>query len=382
MKAIKYLITCSLFNNLLFAGGVVDGGGGEIGTTPISKVTEQIISTWKKALSEDLHINLVGRLENLYETYFFSEKEAIKAFTAVAKIKYEDPSKAIEVFQEYYPAKKNNDDDYILEFEFYNKLKNLKRNTKLKEQLKRTKLTINTKDYCKDFKGNDVDGSVTAFELKADVCVSSFALSRFPIYSIEQVVTIIILHEISHLVGNDEDHAYAMQSFVANNMNRLLKSESKAPHMTMHSKFVNDAQYLNTVAFYLEQGNLYKAGEAMGTLVGIMKSMLNLLGSSVYNIVPENPTEEVAKTWLKLSNTINSYEVLGEKISKGMTIDSYQVECKKEFKAHEELMGEIAWLVSKRKGAVESLKNIGEKMNICKPRDYNSFEISPKIFDF
>jgi len=85
---------------------------------------------------------------------------------------------------------------------------------KLLKQFYSTQFEVKMEGYCKDSDGNNVDGSVSESKPNA-VCISAFSISKK--LSKERArgeVLALIAHEVSHLVGADEEDAHEIQEEV------------------------------------------------------------------------------------------------------------------------------------------------------------------------
>ncbi len=73
---------------------------------------------------------------------------------------------------------------------------------------------IDFKEKCFDQNGVEKLGSVSEFSLKADICLSKSKFLKVPTKNLQRVMTSVLLHEISHMFGANEEQAKAFEDFI------------------------------------------------------------------------------------------------------------------------------------------------------------------------
>lgn len=165
--AVSFVFVTSLDLKCI-AGGVSDGGG-DIGTTQPAKI-EWIIS----ALREYAAPAIIGFL-NREETNFRRMSEAERVGSPYQKL-------------------------FLHDYDVFEVIRNIK-------------IEIRESYPCYDQAGNPKDGSVDS-QVPNQVCISAYAISKKVNNQNYQAETIaLLLHEISHLVGADENEANQIQSY-------------------------------------------------------------------------------------------------------------------------------------------------------------------------
>lgn len=85
---------------------------------------------------------------------------------------------------------------------------------------------IELKETCKDLHDNEKTGSVSAFSMDATICLSKQKLSKNLPEVLKKQTHALIFHEISHLMGLDENNAQATQDIIIKYYDKLTKSGS------------------------------------------------------------------------------------------------------------------------------------------------------------
>lgn len=201
--------------NITAGEGGVDGGGGDINTTPISLVTRIINKTWnnyKTPNSNNYFYRVIGSMEGDVFSGIIPNWELVESYVNFAT---ENPQSSMNYFRNHWNVSQNI--PHRLPTEGYS-TKNFA------ISIQDTPLIIKEDAPCLDFNGNEVDASVTSFDLSSSICISSYRLSRFPSYSIKGTAITLLGHEIAHLFGANEDVAEKVEKAIETYIPKMFSS--------------------------------------------------------------------------------------------------------------------------------------------------------------
>lgn len=167
---IKYVFVCSLlWANFSWAGAVSGGGGG---TLPAEEVDEKYL------------VDAVVKSRSVIDAFLKDIEGNLILFGN------ESPDLFVHAFEKLF--KKDHD---------------------IFELLPKVQIEINRNGPCFDFEGNPVDGSVKS-RFENGICMSLPKLKEKLTYANYQgEIAALVLHEISHLMGADENEATTMQKY-------------------------------------------------------------------------------------------------------------------------------------------------------------------------
>lgn len=90
--------------------------------------------------------------------------------------------------------------------------------------------TLQVLEECLSHQGKSKSASVTDFNINGEICISGTHLSQLPPESLRKQVHALLFHEISHLLGYNEDHANHIQSIILAHYDSLFTKENSNSH--------------------------------------------------------------------------------------------------------------------------------------------------------
>jgi len=195
-----------------FGGGVIDGGGGETIYPSIEEVKLAIQLTWEKASTFDLQ-------KNLMENYHLVNLGAGVTNDNRAELLLKEPYRGKnpqEIDKEVKRIEKklseiNSDDDLYSELVdqmmvlLDDQMNYIHKSTTLAQS------KIIYEDICLDKFGVAKDATVSEYKIGADICFSLERLKKIPSASLEKEIFGLLVHEVGHLLGENEEVAHQMQ---------------------------------------------------------------------------------------------------------------------------------------------------------------------------
>ena len=150
------------------------------------------------------------------------------------------------------------------------------------DYLKLSHLTILENGPCPARDKAHAAGSVSAFKVGADLCLSVSELSRTPPGGLRAQVTSVLAHEMAHLLGFDEEIAAAVQKSIVENFGEISRADGSmlvyqvAGAMTsVQSALFNARSFSNEGAMGIGYYLLGYAGGTLNTLVDMLPDGYN-----------------------------------------------------------------------------------------------------------
>lgn len=189
-------------------GGTLDGGGGD----PVLATREQVVKAVNDSWSlltkttpanplisaEYVLADLLWPITGKLDTNDPEIREAQKAHAMLAKIFSLPPDRRIGFPRPKFP--------------------NI-------EQLGKKRLQMLEKGLCSGSAHKATTASVTKLSMEGEICVSIDGLQRLATASLSHAVLALLVHEIAHLVGYDEDDAKFLENYFIKNIDKILRKD-------------------------------------------------------------------------------------------------------------------------------------------------------------
>lgn len=236
MKKIFLLLLTLTLTNTLWAeggntGGMDGGGGGTLPTEPVSIFTIQ-------SIAEESKQQLL---------YLFNYYEYLKGYSSKNSL-----------FQKLFGGTR-----------------------KVQEVLKDLRLEVRTDKPCYTAKGTEVDASIYA-QKSNTICLSAFRISKkVDKVLAEREVTALLMHEVSHFLGTNEEEALDLQKEIARFISDS-KSDSKLKEAELRYEFSHFQSQLSSGIDFLEKNQLTKAKEQLSIAIDNLQPWQFLASSAPY----------------------------------------------------------------------------------------------------
>jgi hypothetical protein len=191
-------------------GGVIDGGGGNIGTTPVEEVVGIIEEILEASRKKNPFLNLTMRAAMSPNVPSGLSASLITPYLDEMKAWSEKVEQCDEQYEDDYELWDQNCSSIFEQLVEIMDLNSLG----LAGLLDQSKVEIRTDDFCYDKTGAKTDGSVSDFTVDAKICLSAYSISRLPKSSVHKQTLALLTHEVSHLVGFNEEDAHKVQEAV------------------------------------------------------------------------------------------------------------------------------------------------------------------------
>lgn len=273
---LAFLLFLILYSFSVFADGGADTGGadvpGEVGTTSISKTKKMIEDMWSLFYSKELRKNLIFRASLIPNTPKDFKLIISKAMDPYLEDRVILNEKINLLYLEHDSLLKQNKGQEAIDL-YVEKIDPLIKEaivlTKLSSDLtylKNNKFWVNEKGPC-PFPGNSEGktATVSPTNLKGEICVSAYELSRFPEEVLDRIILGYLHHELAHLMGvssENEELAKAYEKFIFKNAEIILgiddnfEFSSILKKETELSKLLSEAKELEGIPLAFELGKL------------------------------------------------------------------------------------------------------------------------------
>lgn len=275
---IKSLLIGMTYTNICFAG-VVDGGGGEIGTSSISAVRGAIAAVLQEFRLEDQERNPA---KNLYQVLLVQDESKNAEVRRLSEI-FDNP---------FQFARKEKESELGRRLTYAeSRALQLEHPALFEEGMKWLRFRIEEEKPCYDSEGAEKDASVSEFSWQATICISAYRLSRLPEHVLFQSIGPLMLHEFAHVVGANEASAEALQKFAIQNYGQVFFRSKYSVFEIMHGRLMTAFAELNNSVLGLRsrQLSILAAVKSVSYAQGTIDFLVAFLGHQDAVLSPERP---------------------------------------------------------------------------------------------